>query len=416
MTLSKHQMEFISKANMPFEHQKTLSIVFIEDTYTDVELIQRHLRKSGLLFNSKVVETREAFIKTLDNIIPDVILSDHSLPQFNSIEALEIVKDRGLKVPFILVTGSVSEEFAVACIKAGADDYILKDRLTRLAASIQTILSKKNTEREKDIISILNLKLQAAYEEINSSIKYAKRIQRVILPAHEMLGIICKESFIFYSPKDIVSGDFFWCTEKDDKIIVAAIDCTGHGVPGAFMSIIGNNLLDDIINNKGITDTSEILHLLNQSIRYVMKQESEEALAKDGMDVSICCLDQKNSRFEFSGANRPLFYYHNQQLIKVRGEKQCIGGFQGSSEQKFIKHTFNYSKGDKIYLFTDGYPDQFGGNRGKKMMTKNLVHLLNRIQNYEMKEQRKMVDFWFKNWKGENDQTDDVLLVGIELL
>jgi len=405
-----------NQASRQIKHEKEilLSILMIEDTPSDAELIQRYLNKEGILFTSVVVDCKADFIRALQTSAPDVILSDHSLPQFNSMEALQIVKERGLDIPFILVTGSVSEEFAVACIKAGADDYILKDRLTRLPAAVQNTLSKKNTEREKDIVTILNQKLGLAYEEISSSIKYAKRIQRVILPDHQSLQRISTESFIVHKPKDIVSGDFYWCAEMGNKFVVAVVDCTGHGVPGAFMSIIGNSVLNEIVNNKKILKPSDILWHLNDSVRQTLKQEAEDATSKDGMDIVICCIDRKKRIIEFSGANRPLFYYSNKKVDIIKGDKQSIGGFQSTENFKFSNNTIELNPGDRIFMTTDGYADQFGGAKEKKMMTKNFIRLLTRIQAFEMKQQKEMLSGWFKKWKGNTPQTDDVLVVGIE--
>jgi sigma-B regulation protein RsbU (phosphoserine phosphatase) len=395
--------------------EKAISILFVEDSIPDLELVQRYLKKNGIVYNTRVVEKRVDFLEALDNYNPDVILSDHSMPEFNSMEALSIVKERGLDIPFILVTGSVSEEFAASCIKAGADDYILKDRLARLPVAINNILSKKKTEKEKDAISLLNDKLKVANEEINSSIKYAQRIQKAILPLQHILTDAFPQSFIFYKPKHIVSGDFYWFSKLGNKFIIAAVDCTGHGVPGAFMSIIGYNLLTDIVNNRGVTKPSEILRQLNIEVKRILKQEHEDAASKDGMDVCLCCIDTKNNILEFSGANRPLCFSGNWQMEIIKGDKQSIGGFQTNTITEYTNHKANYSKGDRIYLSTDGYADQFGGKREKKMMTKNSVKLLSRIQCFDFEKQREMITGWFKAWKGEYEQTDDVLLIGIEL-
>jgi serine phosphatase RsbU (regulator of sigma subunit)/CheY-like chemotaxis protein len=395
--------------------EKKLSILFLEDTIADVEIIQRHLKKAGLVFSPIIADNKAEFIRMIEQSPPDVILSDHTLPQFNSMEALQIINERGLNVPFILVTGSVSEEFAVDCIKAGADDYILKDRLTRLPAAINNALSRKNTEREKNIIQSLNDKLSAAYDEINSSIKYAQRIQKVILPDIEILTSVFPESFIVYKPKNIVSGDFYWFAEHDDKFIVAVADCTGHGVPGAFMSIIGSTLLNDIVNRKGITVPAEILSLLNDAVRSTLKQEKENAESKDGMDIGICCINKTYNYFEFAGANRSLFYFKDNVLETIKADKQGIGGFYSNKELKFKNYRISFEKNDSIYLFTDGYADQFGGKKEKKMMTRNFTRLVTRIQGFTIDEQREMLTGWLKEWKGNLEQTDDILVIGIRL-
>lgn len=401
-----------------------LKILFLEDSVTDVELVQRTLKKANIQFSPRVVETREDFINAIYNFKPDIILSDHSLPQFNSWEALKIVKKLKFYAPFILVTGSVSEEFAVECMKLGADDYILKDSLLRLPASIKTILSKRDTEKEMYSIRQLHDRLSSAYRElalahseIQSSIKYAKHIQSAILCKKDILGEAFPKSFVLYKPKDIVSGDFYWFAERGDKLYVATADCTGHGVPGAFMSILGTTLLNEIINDKAVSSPAQVLDALDKSVRQTLglKHEDDElSETRDGMDIALCCIDRVSLQVEFASANRPLFYFKNGHLEMLRGDRRGIGG-HNLVTGPFKNHTLSLQEGNRLYLFTDGFADQLGGSKDKKMMTKSLIEFLNNTREVNITEQERIIDHFLLDWQGSNEQTDDILVIGIQL-
>lgn len=403
--------------------KKKLNILLLEDNKDDVGLVYRELTKADLQFDLKVVEDEFDYRKELNNFKPDIILSDHSLPSFNSMEALSIIQEKNIDVPFILVTGTVSEEFAVECMKAGADDYILKSSLVRLPPAIESILASREIKREKEIIESLHKKLQSAYAEIaeknksiTDSINYAKRIQEAMLPKIDVLTKKYPGAFILYRPKDIVSGDFYWFLEYDGKFLIAVADCTGHGVSGALMSMIGHNLLNQIVKTKNTTKPEEILKRLNMSIRKVLKQDTDINPSWDGMDIAICSIDQVNKIIEFAGANRPLYYSRNKKIEIIKGDKNGTGGgMQVDAVRVYTNHKFSYQKNDVIYMFTDGYSDQFGGKYGKKMTTKKLLYLLQAIQSNTIQNQKMLVNLWFDEWKGELEQTDDSLMIGIKL-
>ncbi|HTF03902.1 MAG TPA: response regulator [Bacteroidia bacterium] len=362
---------------------KPLSILLLEDNPSDVKLLQNELKKAQLHHTISVVDSKEEFVNSLKAITPDVVLSDHSLPSFNSLEALRIVRQHGLDIPFILVTGTVSEEFAVQCMKEGADDYILKSSLTRLPASIENNLRNREVRREKKMIELLHAKLQAAYSEIaqmhkdiTDSIDYACRIQTSMLPNKKALKTYIPDSLIVYKPKDVVSGDFYWFKEVDGKIVVVVADCTGHGVPGALMSMVGNNLLNEIISGRMITEPAEILTELHTGVRSLLKQDTDENPSQDGMDISICTIDKQNKLIEFAGANHNLFFFRERTLNLIKGDRKSVGGYQRETERVFTNYQLRYHPGDTLYMFSDGYADQFGGRKQKRMHTRNLVRLL----------------------------------------
>jgi serine phosphatase RsbU (regulator of sigma subunit) len=399
---------------------KPLNILLLEDNPFDAELLQKQLKRSKISFVIDVVDTKEEFEKSLNHNQPDIVLSDHSLPSFNSIEALRLLREKGIDIPFILVTGTVSEEFAVQCMKEGADDYILKSSLTRLPASMEINLASRKIKREKQIIEMLHAKLQDAYSEIEQmhrditdSINYAQRIQNAMLPQKELLEKHIPDSFIIYKPKDIVSGDFYWMNEVDDKLVIVISDCTGHGVPGALMSMIGNNLLNQIVITRKITRPEEILKELNTGVRKLLRQDMAGIQTQDGMEIAVCTVDKKNQALEFAGARQHLFYSSGKELQMIKGDRKSVGGFQRDPDRVYTNHKIQYEKGDAIYMFSDGYADQFGGKEERRMQTKNLISLLQSNLSNPMGEQERFLDEWLTEWKGKLKQTDDILLVGI---
>ena len=286
--------------------------------------------------------------------------------------------------------------------------------------------------RVSNQLTIKNKKIQTAYtiienhnKDIKDSIKYAKRIQEAILPTIKFNNIFKENAFVLYKPKDIVSGDFYWveeATENGDKVLLfAAVDCTGHGVPGAFMSIVGHNLLKQAVNEHHKTKPSDILNELNIGVNETLRQTIEESTVKDGMDISLCSLKKNTSNsytLQFAGANNPLWIIRNKEkfeLEEIKGDKFPIGAFVGEELNKFRNHEIELFTGDTLYIFTDGFADQFGGPKGKKFMYKSLKQVLVSNQNLSMKEQGEEFNKILNDWKGELEQIDDVLLIGIRI-
>ena len=272
-------------------------------------------------------------------------------------------------------------------------------------------IKKENELLEAKVVE-RTLELAEKNRDITSSIQYAKRIQEAMLPSEQQILKYFPESFILYLPKDIVSGDFYWFGEKNGKKIIAAVDCTGHGVPGAFMSMIGHNLFSQIVMEKGINDASEILNELNKGVQKALKQGGDvNTETNDGMDVALCSI--QGNELEYAGAYRPLIVIRKGEVIKVDGNKFPIGGTQLNEERVFTKKKLAMQSGDIVYLFSDGYADQFGGTRGKKFMLKRFHQLLSEIQGQKMKEQEEILIAKILEWKGSHDQVDDILVIGI---
>ncbi|MGM0579699.1 MAG: tetratricopeptide repeat protein [Bacteroidota bacterium] len=250
-------------------------------------------------------------------------------------------------------------------------------------------------------------------KNITDSINYAKRIQTALLPFPQRIGKELEDFFIYYNPKDIVSGDFYWYTESEEKVIIAVADCTGHGIPGAFMSFIGHDMLNHIVNFKGIVQPSEILKQLKLSVIHILRQEQSDN--RDGMDISICVWDKKNNKVQFSGANHSLIYIQNKQLYQLKGNKTTMGFDEGKNVKDFDTHEINLVGDTCFYLFSDGYVDQFGGDKDKKFMIKNFRELLSTIHIKKMETQGIIIRETIEDWMGDREQVDDMLVWGFRI-
>lgn len=256
-------------------------------------------------------------------------------------------------------------------------------------------------------------------KDITDSINYAKRIQTAMLPSLETIQSSLPETFILYKPKDIVSGDFYWFNEKNGDLFLAAGDCTGHGVPGAFMSMIGNDLLTHIIIEKGIVRPDQILAQLHDGVQNALKQNLEQNVSKDGMDISIIRLRSNGTskELEYAGALRPLWLIRKnaEALEEYKPDKFSIGGAASETKREFSLHTINLEKGDTFFLSTDGYADQFGGPDGKKFMTRNMKELLFANRNESTNELKTQLQNNFSQWKSDREQVDDILVIGVRI-
>ncbi len=271
--------------------------------------------------------------------------------------------------------------------------------------------------KEKERINQLKLEIEQKHTEIMDSVNYAQRIQEAILPDKKEISWHLPNSFILFQPRNIVSGDFYWFTHKNGKSIIAAVDCTGHGVPGAFMSMIGNTLLNQIVNEKGVTEPALILNYLNEEVNRSLKQTQQDSQSRDGMDIAICSFYQKNSTetlLEYAGANRPLYLIRNAALIETKANKFPIGGLSYDVEKVFSNHNFVLKNSDCVYISSDGYADQFNA-LGKKLMTKKFKELLLSLHQQSMEEQGNYLHSFIEKWKSETEQTDDILVLGVKV-
>mgnify|MGYP006266133083 CR=1 FL=1 len=293
-------------------------------------------------------------------------------------------------------------------------------RRQKEVAAIRSNLAKERTEEEKRIIEESKKELEKAYgiiehknQEITDSITYAFRIQTALLPSVENIKEDLPNSFVLWKPKDIVSGDFYWFAQKGPLSIIAAADCTGHGVPGAFMTMIGNTLLNRIILELGVTMPNEILEMLHKGVRNALRQDQTDS--KDGMDISFMVINRDTQTLYWSGANNPLIRIREGDFEEFKADKQAIGGSQDEDERKFTLHELAIEKGDKFYVYSDGYQDQFGGPRGRKFMTKKFKKLLAQISDDPVDSQKETLDKTMQEWMGEKyEQIDDIIVIGVK--
>jgi len=263
-------------------------------------------------------------------------------------------------------------------------------------------------ERQKE-------EIEEQKKHIMDSIYYARRIQNAILPSFSMIDKHLKDYFILYLPKDIVSGDFYWMHEADGLFMVSAVDCTGHGVPGAFMSIVGFNQLNFAVNVKKARTAANILDELNKGVVTTLNENKSDSSIKDGMDMALCVFDFPAKKVEFAGANNPLVMVRNSSVVKFKGDRFPIGAFEGDNPQLFKNTEIELIDGDCLYISSDGYVDQFGGPENKKFMSKRFEELLLEISILSMTEQKEMLQKRLFEWKGTNEQVDDILVIGIRV-
>ncbi|MDF1672288.1 MAG: tetratricopeptide repeat protein [Vicingaceae bacterium] len=270
---------------------------------------------------------------------------------------------------------------------------------------------KTEVEKQKTVVELAHTELEEKNKEITDSIQYAKRIQNAILPPNKVVKEYLQESFIYYKPKDIVAGDFYWLEHSKNKVLFAAADCTGHGVPGAMVSVVCNNGLNRSVREYGLTDPGEILNKTREIV--VQEFEKSEEDVKDGMDIALCSIE--GNKLQYAGAHNPLWIIRKdaEEIEEIKANKQPIGQFD--NPEPYTTHPLELKEGDSLYIFSDGYADQFGGEKGKKLKTTNFKKLLLSIQTEPMEKQKQLIDEAFEKWKGNLEQLDDVCVIGVRI-
>lgn len=546
-------------------NMKKLHILILEDREEDLLLLLHTLNQSGLEFEHQHVAEEVEFLEALKETTPDVILSDYGLHRYNGLAALKDKKELGAGCPFILVTGSLPDDIAVECLKAGADDYILKDRMNRLPDAIRQAIDRKRSEEDRrkafselirsqkrleaaermakvgnwewhlasggitwsdemyrimdvpqdvtptvnsfaehvhpedqkklgkvtkqvttggaveadvtfrivtkagecktirsmysrnsvpltspdakifgtmqDVtvltqteqelrqlteqleqkveertneLSRANDRLRDKNEEMTDSINYARLIQKALLAKLDECRKLFPSSFVLWKPRDIVSGDFYWQYHDGRYAYIAAVDCTGHGVPGAFMSMIGHQMLNQVVIDQEMTNPERILTELDKHVDEALKHGNGQSV-RDGMDMILCRIDREEQQICFAGAYRPLFLVRNAELIEYPGDRFPIGNsILGTARVAFNQKCIGYRPGDTIYLTSDGYYSQFGGKNGKKMMKSKFKKLLAGIGALPIDEQYRRLLSHLEEWQGNEPQVDDILVIGIQ--
>jgi serine phosphatase RsbU (regulator of sigma subunit) len=404
-------LHFMSLFNNPFYSLSLKSLNLIALIANSLVLItaiivfrkkQKSARYFLIAFTLLIVGVLLALLKNF-GYLPRIFITEYGIQMGSAIE-------------IILLSFALAENVKTLKEEKQLVQELLLEQLTENNKS----QIERNIELENKVLErTLEIKEQTKIiaeknKDITDSINYAKRIQQAILPPEET-GELKFPMFIYFKPRDIVSGDFYWYEFRDNKLIIAAVDCTGHGVPGAFMSMVGTTLLNKVVNDLGQTLPSQIMKQMDINILESLKQRGDISSNRDGMDMAICTIDSSNRELIFSGASRPLYLVRNNELTEYKSSIFSVGGYLAGNEKVFEDAYINYQSNDMIYIFSDGYADQFGGEKGKKFMSKNMRLLFSRIASLPLDEQKSEIHSNLIAWMGSLKQVDDILVIGIRL-
>ncbi len=392
------------------EQNTTPSILIVDDNSANLEVLGGFLQKEGM--DLEFALDGSTALKWLDIKVFDLILLDIMMPIMDGFEVCSLIKGnpsyRG--IPIIFITAKTDSESIVRGFKSGAVDYITKpfiqsELLARVKTHLDIIKSKQN------IIGYLN-KIEEKNENINSSIRYARNIQKAILNTTKLSLRDLPEHFILNSPKDILSGDFYWINNVEGRVIFAVMDCTGHGVPGALMSILGTTLLNEIIIQENILQPEKILESLRNKLILSLGQDKETINVKDSIEGSIINYNPDSGILLFAGTHNPLIQIADNEIKKRKADRIPIGFYENPSP--FTLNSLYIKKGDLVYLFSDGIIDQIGGPDAKRISSKRFSELLYEFHDLPLETQKIKLSEYLISWKGEIEQTDDILVLGIK--
>ncbi len=290
----------------------------------------------------------------------------------------------------------------------------MRDELGQRERVLEMKVAERTEEvvRQKEEVERQSRKVVELYKNVTDSIRYAKRLQDSILPPDRRIKELLPDAFVYYRPKDIVSGDFYWIERVGERVLFAAVDCTGHGVPGAFMSLIGHNGLNQVAKERGVSKPGEVLRELNRIAFEALHKDREQHLIRDGMDMALCSYDPRNRVLEYAGANCPLYVVRDGDTLTFEPNKAAIGSNE-LGEKEFLEHRIELREGDMVYAFSDGYADQFGGPKGKKFLYRRFRELLVEVSGHAPDRQRRMLHDAFNAWRGAHEQVDDILVIGL---
>lgn len=305
---------------------------------------------------------------------------------------------------------SNSDQLGHALLKM-REDLAENERLLEEKVRLRTA----EVVQQKEEIEQQKLQIEEYYVQVTDSINYAKRIQDAILPPERLTKELLPNSFILFKPKDIVSGDFYWVEKANNKVFFAAVDCTGHGVPGAFMSIVGHSNLKNALHRTNGSSPAMVLDELNRGVSETLHQKEEGSSSKDGMDIACCALNYETLELEYAGAFNPLYLLRDGEIEQIKANKFPIGSFLDGRDDQFTNNIIQLKKGDVLYVFSDGYADQFGGPKAKKMMYRRFRDLLMSIQHLSMEAQCKELDDFLLSWMGDEEQVDDIIIMGVKV-
>ena len=351
-----------------------------------------------------------------------LVIADQRMPEMTGIEFLEKIIPEYPDCVRIVLTGYSDVEAIIQAINKGrVYRYVTKpwqkeELKITIEQALETFRLKRQNRRLVTDLQTANQtlekKVRERTKEITDSIEYASRIQNALLPPGEEMDALLPSYFILNKPRNIVSGDYYWVARKDKKVVVAVADCTGHGVPGAFMSILGITYLNEILNKLEAIRASEILNQLRAQIIKSLHQTGRAKETKDGMEVALCVVDFEKRLLQYSGAFRPLYLFRNNELIELKGDRMPIGYYHIDS-QFFSNQEMAFRENDMIYMFSDGYVDQLGGPNRKTYKSNRFKQLLKVIHRKPLEEQKKILQSENESWKNNIEQIDDILIMGV---
>jgi phosphoserine phosphatase RsbU/P len=413
----------------------------------------------GEQFVIEIAESGQEALDILQELIGNghdlpLVISDYIMPELKGDEVLRLVKEKNPDTYCIMLTGQATIEGVTNAINcAGLYRYISKpwetnDLLLTINEAVKSFYQEKEIQTKnkeilqknkeiteinlhlEDLVKIRTAELEQKRQEIDDSINYSRRIQMAIMGDVHTIEKQFPFSSILYLPKDVVSGDFYWYAQKDDKIILVAADCTGHGVPGAFMSIVGMSALNEVVNEKGILQPDQILNALRKRIVNILSQTGKDGESKDGMDISIIVLDLSKMMLEYSGAFNSLYFvrndfsdfnnnnseyiFHNNNLLEIKADRVPIG-ISDMMDKNYSLHSLEIKPNDVFYILTDGYFDQIGGAQNKKLLSKRFKEKITEIKEHDIIIQKQLLTDYIHSWKGSNEQVDDILVIGIKV-
>jgi len=416
--IGKHFKEFNFNESFTFQLNKAFSK--IQDTSIPQEF---NFSSTHLFYHAKISEIKSEIDELLGYVVLISDISGFKKIENNLSQELEEsqtrIKELNREIDFYIKQGDVITSQRTKIQKQRDQLAVEKKDITKqkelMEKDLDFIMKQgdKIAEQKHKIKKQHDL-VQKQNKKIEDSILYAKRIQSAVLPPNRFVQHLLSEHFIFYKPRDIVSGDFYWTKQIDEKIYIAAADCTGHGVPGALMSMLGITFLNEIVNKNPDIHANEILNELRTHIISSLRQTGSIGDSRDGLDIALCIINHEKKVMEYAGANNSLYFIRNGELSEIKADRMPIG-IHRRAKESFNNHEIALNKDDLIYIFSDGFIDQFGGEDGRKFLTGNFKKLL--IENHQksLSEQKQILEKTFHQWKGERKQLDDILVIGFKI-
>ena len=394
-------------------------ILYIDDEKDNLTVFYSTFRRH---FQVHLAESGKEGLELMKKNDMHLVIADQRMPEMTGIEFLEKIIPEYPDCMRMVLTGYSDVEAIIQAINKGrVYRYITKpwkkeELKITIEQALETFQLKRQNRKLVDDLQLANQTLEKKVKErtreITDSIKYARRIQNALLPPGEELDKLLPSYFILNKPRNIVSGDYYWVGRKDNKVAVAVADCTGHGVPGAFMSILGIASLNEILNKTEAVRAGEILDQLRIQVIKSLRQTGRTKEAKDGMEIALCVVDFERNVLEYSGAFRPLYLFRDKQFIELKGDSMPIGYYH-EEDHIFRNQEMVFRENDMIYMFSDGYVDQLGGPHRKTYKSKQFKELLKKIHRKPLADQKKILESEYKAWKNNMDQIDDILIMGI---